>query len=315
MLLSLCFVVLIVFLISVLRVCFLWLVGLIPFALVDVMVQTFICAGIFASWFLLVGIISGYTQAAGAPSKREVVLRHQFLVPKPLFSALMSILGEVCISHLRCIQRHMQDDGQTEVFDISCRLTGNAGGQAPIRASIHVHTTTFDGEDWRLITLMCSHCARYETLFAPSCGSVGDFLDITQDVDGNLAIPADMRYYRLNVRRFTGEFYAHVYPFDTKLYRKAHTSGTLLFSGVHSHLILLQHLLISLPRARKPVVVFPDIPKYWLEEDGTLCPFADRRWRAQATLKWLHDHGLRSVPLSIREEIGDLIYGDSPPGL
>ena len=165
MLLSLCFVVLIVFLISVLRVCFLWLFGLIPFALVDVMVQTFICAGIFASWFLLVGIISGYTQAAGAPSKREVVLRHQFLVPKPLLSALMSILGEVCISHLRCIQRHMQDDGHTEVFDISCRLTGNAGGQAPIRASIHVHTTTFDGEDWRLITLMCSHCARYMRRF------------------------------------------------------------------------------------------------------------------------------------------------------
>ena len=211
MLLSLCFVVLIVFLNSVLRVCFLWLFGSIPFALVDVMVQTVICAGIFASWFLLVGIISGYIQAAGAPSKREVVLRHQFLVPKPLFSALMSILGEVCISHLRCIQRHMQDDGHTEVFDISCRLTGNAGGQAPIRASIHVHTTTFDGEDWRLITLMCSHCARYETLFAPSCGSVGDFLDITQDVDGNLAIPADMRHYSLNVRRFTGEFYAHFF--------------------------------------------------------------------------------------------------------
>ena len=162
------------------------------------MVQTVICAGIFASWFLLVVTISGYIQAAGAPSNREVVLRHQFLVPKPLFSALMSILGEVCISHLRCIQRHMQDDGHTEVFDISCRLTGNAGGQAPIRASIHVHTTTFDGEDWRLITLMCSHFARYETLFAPSCGSVGDFLDITQDVAGNLAIPADMRHYSLS---------------------------------------------------------------------------------------------------------------------
>ena len=111
-------------------------------------------------------------QTAVISSNREVVLRHQFHSIKALFIALMSILGEVCISHLRCIQRRVQDDGHTEVFDISCRLAGNAGGQAPIRASIHVHTTTFDGEEWRLITLMCSHYARYETLFAPSCGSV-----------------------------------------------------------------------------------------------------------------------------------------------
>ena len=209
----------------------------------------------------------------------------------------------------------MQDDGHTEVFDISCRLAGNAGGQTPIRASIHVHTTTFESEEWRLITLMCSHYARYETLFAPSCGSVGDFIDIQQDAAGNLAIPADMRHYSFNVRRLTGEFYAHVYPFDTKFYRKAHTSGALLFSGVHSHLILLQYLLVFLPRARKPIVVFPVIPKYWLEDDGTLCPFDNRRWRSQDTRTWLREHGLLSVPQSIRSEIGNLVYNDPPPGL
>ena len=265
---------------------------------------------------MLVGSSSGnHTNSGHFHRNREVVLRHQFHFIKTFLTVFMSILGEVCVSHLRCVQRHKQDDGHTEVFDISCRLAGNAGGQTPIRASIHVHTTTFEGEEWRLITLMCSHYARYEALFAPSCGSVGDFTDIQQDAAGNLAIPAEMRHYSFNVRRLTGEFYAHVYPFDTKYYRKAHTAGALLFSGVHSHLILLQYLLVHLPLARKPIVVFPEIPKYWLEDDGTLCPFDNRRWRSQDTLTWLREHGLLSVPQSIRSEIGSLVYNDPPPGL
>ena len=250
------------------------------------------------------------------------MLRHQ-LHNIPTFSLVMSILGEVCISHLRCIQRHKQDDGHTEVLDISCRLSGNAGGKMPIRASIHVHTTTFDGEEWQLITLMCSHYADYYALFAPSCGSIGEFTDIPHEANGNLAIPADMNNYCFTVRTFTGEFYAHVFPFDTKFYRKAHPSGALLFSGVHSHLILLQHLLAQLPLARKPIRILAVLPKYWLEDDGTLCPFEDRRWRSHATISWLRTHGLHSVPVPLREEIGSLVYNstrsrasdDSPPGL
>ena len=154
---------------------------------------------------------------------------------------------------------------------------------------------------------MCSHYANYETLFAPSCGPVGEFTDIQQDAAGNLAIPAEMRHYSFNVRRLTGEFYAHVFPFDTKFFRKVHTAGALLFSGVHSHLILLQYLLVHVPLARKPIMVFPEISKYWLE-DGTLCLFDNRRWRSQDTLTWLSEHGLLSVPQSIRSEIGSLVY-------
>ena len=37
---------------------------------------------------------------------------------------------------------------------------------------------------------------------------------------------------------------AHVYPFDTKFYRKVHSAGALLFSGVHSYLMLMQYLFI-----------------------------------------------------------------------
>ena len=124
-------------------------------------------------------------------------------------------------------------------------------------------------------------------------------------------------------KKFTGEFYAHVFPFDPKFYRKAHPSGALLFSGVHSHLILLQHLLVQLPLARKPVRILAVLPKYWLEDDGTLCLFADRRWRSHTTISWLRTHGLHSVPVPLREEIGSLVYNstrsrasdDPPPGL
>ena len=62
--------------------------------------------------------------------------------------------------------------GATDVIDVKCRIAGNAGGQATIRASLRIRTVTFDDEEWKIITLMCSHMAGYETLFAPSCESV-----------------------------------------------------------------------------------------------------------------------------------------------
>ena len=135
-------------------------------------------------------------------------------------TAPMSILGEVRITHLKCLQRFTQDMGATEVIDVECRISGNAGGKAPIRASLHVRTVTFDDETWKIIALMCSHMAGYDTLFAPSCGSVGDFTDIQQDEEGNLAITSEMLCYNFSVRRLNGDFYAHVYPFDTKFFRK-----------------------------------------------------------------------------------------------
>ena len=235
----------------------------------------------------------------------------------------MSILGEVCVTHLRCVQRFPQDMGATEVIDVKCRIAGNAGGKATIRASLHIRKVTFDDEEWKIITLMCSHYADYYTLFAPSCGSVGDFTDIQQDAVGNLAITYEMQCYNFSVRRLNGDFYADVYPFDTRFYRKVHPAGTLLFSGVHSHLMLLQYILIHLPLAKEPIWVISEVPKYWLEYDGTMCLDEAHRWKSPATIEYLRTRGLDSVPNSIKAIIGDLVCNgtrsrasnDPPPGL
>ena len=232
----------------------------------------------------------------------------------------MSILGEVRVTHLKCI-RFTQDMGATEVIDVQCRIAGNAGGKATIRASLHIRTATFDDEKWKIITLMCSHYASYK-LFAPSCGSVGEFTD-KQDADGNLAITSEMQCYNFSVRRLNGDWYAHVYPFDTKFFRKVHPAEALLFSGVHSYLILLQYILINLPTAKNPIWVVSEVPKYWLEYDGTLCLDEAHRWKSTATIEYLRTHGLHSVPNSIKAIIGDLVYNgtssrasnDPPPGL
>ena len=235
----------------------------------------------------------------------------------------MSILGEVRVTHLKRMQRFTQDMGAAEVIDVQCRIAGNAGGKANIRASLRIRTATFDDERWKIITLMCSHYASYYTLFAPSCGSVGDFTDIQQDADGNLAITSEMQCYNFSVRRLNGDWYAHVYPFDTKFFRKVHPAGALLFSGVHSHLMLMQYILIHLPTAKNPIWVISEVPKYWLEYDGAMCLDEAHRWKSTATIEYLRTHGLHSVPNSIKAIIGDLVYNgtrsrasnDPPPGL
>ena len=108
------------------------------------------------------------------------------------------------------------------------------------------------------------------------------------------------------VRRLTGEFYAQVYPFDTKFFRKVHPAGALLFSG-SSHLMLLQYLLIHLPKAKQPLWVLSEVPKYWLEDDGAMFLDEAHKWRSKDTIAWLQIHGLYSVPSSIKAEIGDLV--------
>ena len=122
----------------------------------------------------------------------------QALLPRR-YSVLMSILGEVRITHLHCLQQFPQDKGFTEVIDVERRLSGNAGGKVHIRASLHVHTATFDDEKWKLITLMHSHMADYNNLFAPSCGSAAAFSDIKQDAEGNLEITSEMQCYSFSV--------------------------------------------------------------------------------------------------------------------
>ena len=80
--------------------------------------------------------------------------------------------------------------------------------------------------------------------------------------------------------------------------------------------------LIHLPKAKQPIWVL-SVPKYWLEDDGTMCLDETHRWRSADTIAWLRTHGLHSVPNWIKAEIGDLVYNrdrgrasnDPPPGL
>ena len=149
---------------------------------------------------------------------------------------------------------------------------------------------------------MC-HMVDYHHLFAPSCGPVEDF------TDGWYA-------QLLLFCGVTEEFYAHVYSFDLKFFWR-------FILIVHSHLMLLQHLMIHLPMTKKPKYVLSDVPKYWLEDDGNMCLDETHRWRSAGAIAWLRTYGLQSVSNSIKAEISDLVYKrirgrasyDPPPGL
>ena len=56
----------------------------------------------------------------------------------------------------------------------------------------------------------------------------------------------------------------------SKILRRVHSMGALLFTSLHSHLILLQHLSVHLPFARRPIHILSAVPKYWTEEGGVL---------------------------------------------
>ena len=67
------------------------------------------------------------------------------------------------------------------ICPFECKIIGTADGCARVRASIHTLLTTFDNEEWRIITLFVNHLdsqLKYTDLFAASCGSIGDFTDI-----------------------------------------------------------------------------------------------------------------------------------------
>ena len=114
----------------------------------------------------------------------------------------------------------------------------------------------------------CTRCSVYPR----ACASM---------VKGNLAITSEMQCYNFPVRRLNGDFYAHVYPFDTKFYRKVHPAGALLFSGVHSHFnSYAVHSDTFLPTVKNPIWVISEVPKYWLECDGTMCLDEAHRWKS-----------------------------------
>ena len=143
---------------------------------------------------------------------------------------------------------------------------------------------------------------------AASCGSLGEFTDIKMSEEG-YAMTRQMKNFNFPVRNLDGTFYAQVYPFDPSFFAvKVHPSGALLFTPHHSQLTLLQHIIRQAPFLKKPVQFLDDTPKYWLEDDGTMCLHPSHRWKSDDTLAWLRKRGLHSVPDSIKAEIGDLVY-------
>ena len=201
--------------------------------------------------------------------------------------------------------------GQYVIRPFKCEVTGKAKGRARVKASIHAILSTFDDEEWSIITLMVerldSHL-KYTDLFAPSCGSIGDITDIKK-YDEGYVISTRMQNFNFPVRKFDGTFYEQVHPFDPFFFcAKVHPTGALLFTPHHSQLTLLQHLCIQFQFAKKPLQLLSDVPKYWLDEDGTMSLDSSHRWRSNKTLRWLQANGLSSVPRKIKEEIGSLVY-------
>ena len=48
------------------------------------------------------------------------------------------------------------------------------------------------------------------------------------------------------------------------------------------------------------MLLLSDIPKYWIEDDGTMILDESHRWRSADTIAWLRTRGLHSVPNSIK---------------
>ena len=128
----------------------------------------------------------------------------------------MAIKGEVHVRNLLCHPIASFHQGRYVIRPFECKITGKAKGCARVKASIHTILTSIDDEEWRIITLMVEHLDSqllYTDLFAPSCGSIGDFTDIKKYGEGYV-VPPQMRDYNFSVRNFDGAFYDQVYPFD-----------------------------------------------------------------------------------------------------
>ena len=184
----------------------------------------------------------------------------------------MAIKGEV-VKSMVWSPKISLNDGRYIIRPFECWIVGKAEGLARVRASIHTLFAIFDDEEWRIITLFVNHLDskfKYTDLFAASCGSIGDFTDIKQGDDA-YAMTRQMKHYNFPVQNPDGTFYAQVHPFDPSYFAvKVHPTGALLFTPHHSQLTLLQHIIIQSPFLKQPVQFLSDIPKYWLEDDGTM---------------------------------------------
>ena len=118
-----------------------------------------------------------------------------------------------------------------------------------------------------------------------------------------------MKHYNFPVRNPDGTFHEQVHPFDPSYFAvKVHPTGAFLFTPYHLQLTLLQHIIIQSSFLKQTVQFLSDIPKYWLEDDGTMCLHSSHRWKSEGTFAWLRARSLHTVPNSIKAEIGDLVY-------
>ena len=106
----------------------------------------------------------------------------------------MAIKGEV---HVRNHPAATFEQGRYVIQPFECKITGTGQGSARIKASIHTRLASFDEEEWRIITLTVGHLDsqfKYTDLFAPSCGSIGDFTDIKKFDEGYLDVHGSYKY-------------------------------------------------------------------------------------------------------------------------
>ena len=168
--------------------------------------------------------------------------------------ALWPSKGEVHVRKVLHLPIASFNGGRYVIRPFEREVTGKADGRARVKASIHTILSTFDDEEWSIITLMVEHLdsqLKYTDLFAPSCGSIGDFTDMKKYEEGYV-IPSRMQNFNFPVRKFDGAFYEQVHPFDPFFFcAKVHPTGALLFTPHHSQLTLLQHLCIQFQFAKK----------------------------------------------------------------
>ena len=86
----------------------------------------------------------------------------------------MAIKGEVHVKSMVWLPKISTLDGRYVIRPFECKIIGKVEGFARIRASIHTLFTTFDDEEWRIITLFVNHLDskfKYTDLFADQIDS------------------------------------------------------------------------------------------------------------------------------------------------
>ena len=92
-------------------------------------------------------------------------------------SSTMAIKEEVHVKSMVWMPKISLHDGRYVIRPFECKIIGKVEELARVKAIIHTLSTTFDDEEWRIITLFVNHLdsrLKYTDLFAASCGSLGD---------------------------------------------------------------------------------------------------------------------------------------------